>query len=163
MVHRLQILFLIQLTHVNNILTDIKVKLIDHSLGARVILSSLNSLVNNSAWNSNNYSIASVQLVGAAVDNEEVSKNKRDIDIDITNWNTIKSNYGQPQNKSYRISTICIIPKIMLLSQTRFTHLILSKFILLMKEIERQDKLDIRLFPITYFYHYLKLCSDKCR
>lgn len=50
--------------------------------------------MNNSAWNSNNYSIASVQLVGAAVDNEEVSKNKRDIDIDITNWNTIKSNYG---------------------------------------------------------------------
>jgi hypothetical protein len=30
--------------------------------------------VNNSAWNSNNYSIASVHLVGAAVDNEEVSK-----------------------------------------------------------------------------------------
>lgn len=74
---------------------DIKVRLIGHSLGARVILSSLNNLVNNSAWNSNNYSIASVHLLGAAVDNEEVSKDKRDIDIDGTNWNTIKSNYGQ--------------------------------------------------------------------
>lgn len=74
---------------------DIKVRLIGHSLGARVILSSLNNLLNNPSWKNNNYTIASVNLMGAAVDNEEVSKIKRDIDIDGTNWNTIKSNYGQ--------------------------------------------------------------------
>jgi Alpha/beta hydrolase of unknown function (DUF900) len=74
---------------------DIKVRLIGHSLGARVILNSLNNLLNNPYWKNNNYTIASVNLLGAAVDNEEVSKFKRDIDIDGTNWNTIKTNYGQ--------------------------------------------------------------------
>jgi hypothetical protein len=54
----------------------------------------LNNLLNNPSWKNNNYTIASVNLMGAAVDNEEVSKIKRDIDIDGTNWNTIKSNYG---------------------------------------------------------------------
>ena len=51
--------------------------------------------MNNPYWKNNNYTIASVNLLGAAVDNEEVSKFKRDIDIDGTNWNTIKTNYGQ--------------------------------------------------------------------
>jgi hypothetical protein len=74
---------------------DIKVRLIGHSLGARVILSSLNNLLNNPYWKNNNYTIASVNLLGATLDNEEVSKFKRDIDIDGTNWNTIKTNYGQ--------------------------------------------------------------------
>jgi esterase/lipase superfamily enzyme len=74
---------------------DIKVRLIGHSLGARVILSSLNNLLKNLYWKNNNYTIASVNLLGATVDNEEVSKFKRDIDIDGTNWNSIKTNYGQ--------------------------------------------------------------------
>ena len=54
--------------------TDIR--LIGHSLGSRVILSTLDSLHNNSMWNDDNtinFNITSVHLLGAAVDNEEVS------------------------------------------------------------------------------------------
>ena len=56
-----------------------KFRLISHSLGARVILSSLESLHKNTIWNNNNYKITSVHLLGAAVDNEEISKNIQDI------------------------------------------------------------------------------------
>jgi pimeloyl-ACP methyl ester carboxylesterase len=52
-----------------------KVRLIAHSLGARVVLSTLDSLNNNQQWTSNRFKIASVHLIGAAVDDEEVSKN----------------------------------------------------------------------------------------
>jgi hypothetical protein len=33
--------------------------------------------------------------MGAAVDNEEISKNPKDILNDRTNWNTLKSDYGE--------------------------------------------------------------------
>jgi len=59
-------------------------------MGARVVLSSLDSLTNNPNWNNNNYTIASVHLMGAAVDDEEVSKNSNDILIDPTNDIRIK-------------------------------------------------------------------------
>jgi esterase/lipase superfamily enzyme len=66
------------------------VRLIAHSMGARVVLSSLDSLTNNPNWNNNNYTIASVHLMGAAVDDEEVSNNINDILIDPTNDIRIK-------------------------------------------------------------------------
>ena len=70
------------------------IRLIAHSMGARVVLSSLDSLTNNLNWNNNNYTIASVHLMGAAVDDEEVSKNSNDIVNDPTNDNRIKAAYG---------------------------------------------------------------------
>jgi hypothetical protein len=51
-----------------------KVRLIAHSVGARVVLSALESLGNNQQWNNRNFKISSVHLLGAAVDDEEVSK-----------------------------------------------------------------------------------------
>jgi pimeloyl-ACP methyl ester carboxylesterase len=54
---------------------DTKIRLIGHSMGARVILSALESLDINQQWNRNNFKISSVHLLGAAVDDEEVSKN----------------------------------------------------------------------------------------
>jgi pimeloyl-ACP methyl ester carboxylesterase len=54
---------------------DTKIRLIGHSMGARVILSALDSLNNDQLWNKNNFKIASVHLLGPAVDDEEVSKN----------------------------------------------------------------------------------------
>jgi pimeloyl-ACP methyl ester carboxylesterase len=54
---------------------DTKIRLIGHSMGARVILSTLDSLDINQQWNRNNFKISSVHLLGAAVDDEEVSKN----------------------------------------------------------------------------------------
>lgn len=55
-----------------------EIRLIAHSLGAMVVLSSLDSLHNNQIWNDNNFAIASVHLMGAAADNEEISKNLSD-------------------------------------------------------------------------------------
>jgi pimeloyl-ACP methyl ester carboxylesterase len=52
-----------------------QVRLIAHSLGARVVLSAIDSLDKNQQWNNNHFEIASVHLIGAAVDDEEVSKN----------------------------------------------------------------------------------------
>lgn len=75
------------------------VRLIAHSMGARVVLSSLDSLTNNPNWNNNNYTIASVHLMGAAVDDEEVSKNSNDILIDPTNDIRIKAAYGNAIEK----------------------------------------------------------------
>ena len=74
---------------------DIKIRLIGHSLGARVILSALDSLHKNATWNERNFKIASVHLMGAAVDNEEVSMDPRDISDDKTNWGSPKSDYGE--------------------------------------------------------------------
>ena len=54
---------------------DTKIRLIGHSMGARVILSALESLDSNQQWNRNNFKITSVHLLGAAVDDDEVSKN----------------------------------------------------------------------------------------
>jgi hypothetical protein len=56
------------------------VRIIAHSLGARVIFNALASLDSNQEWNSNNFKIASMHLMGAAVDNEEVSKRSSDTD-----------------------------------------------------------------------------------
>jgi hypothetical protein len=70
---------------------DTNIRLMSHSMGARVILSTLDNLHTNPTWNNNDYKIASVHLMGAAVDNEEVSKNPLDIDGDAT----IKHAYGK--------------------------------------------------------------------
>ena len=45
--------------------TDIR--LLAHSLGARVVLSNLDSLHKNQTWNNNNFTIKSVDLLGATV------------------------------------------------------------------------------------------------
>ena len=70
---------------------DTNIRLISHSIGARVLLSTLDNLHTNPTWNNNDYRIASVHLLGAAVDNEEISKNPLDIDGD----STIKHAYGK--------------------------------------------------------------------
>lgn len=75
---------------------DVDVRLVGHSLGSRVILSTLQSLHNNPIWNNstNNFKILSVHLMGAAVDDEEVSISDIDISNDFTNQGTVKSAYG---------------------------------------------------------------------
>jgi hypothetical protein len=73
---------------------DVNVRLISHSQGARVILSALDDLHKNLAWRNEGFKILSVHLMGAAVDDEEVSKNPSDITEDTTNDATIKSAYG---------------------------------------------------------------------
>ncbi len=74
---------------------EIKIRLIAHSLGARVVLSSLDSLQKNPIWSKNNSNITSVDFLGAAVDDEEISKNPQDVLNDFTNWGTLKSEYGK--------------------------------------------------------------------
>ncbi len=74
---------------------DIKVGLVAHSLGARVVLSSLDSLHKNSTWNNNNFTLASVHLMAATVDDEEASKDPSDISADSTNAYSMKSAYGE--------------------------------------------------------------------
>jgi pimeloyl-ACP methyl ester carboxylesterase len=63
---------------------DVKVRLLGHSMGSRVILSALQSLHQNSTWNNNtnNFKISSVHLMGAAVDDNEVSKDPLDVGND---------------------------------------------------------------------------------
>jgi Alpha/beta hydrolase of unknown function (DUF900) len=68
-----------------------EVRLIAHSLGSRIVLSSLDALHENQEWNNNNFTIASVHLLGAAVDNEEVSKDPWDIVKDATNDEAYKN------------------------------------------------------------------------
>ena len=48
---------------------DVKIRLVGHSLGARVILSSLDSLNKNPVWKIKGFKIESVHLLGSAVDN----------------------------------------------------------------------------------------------
>jgi hypothetical protein len=69
--------------------------LVSHSQGARVILSALDDLHKTPTWTNQGFKILSVHLMGAAVDDEEVSKNPSDIAEDITNDATIKSAYGE--------------------------------------------------------------------
>lgn len=71
------------------------IRVIAHSLGARVTLSALDSLIENPTWNDRHFKISSVDLVGAAVDNEEVSVRPEDILFDKTNLGSPKSDYGQ--------------------------------------------------------------------
>lgn len=66
------------------------VRLIAHSLGSRIVLSSLDALNENQEWNNKNFTIASVHLLGAAVDNE-VSKDPWDIVKDATNDEAYKN------------------------------------------------------------------------
>jgi hypothetical protein len=70
-----------------------------HSLGARVILSSLDSLHKDPLWIRSCFKIASVHLLGAAVHNEEVSNDPQDILSDQTYWGTVKSDYGESIEK----------------------------------------------------------------
>jgi hypothetical protein len=73
---------------------DVSVRLIGHSLGARLILSALDDVHKNPKWRSEGFKILSVHLMGAAVDDEEVSKNSSDITEDSINHTSIKSAYG---------------------------------------------------------------------
>ena len=81
----------------NNHNLNSDIQLLGHSLGSRVILSTLESLHDNPVWNnnSNNFRITSVNLMGAAVDDEEVSTDPLDISDDPTNMNTVKIAYGK--------------------------------------------------------------------
>lgn len=83
------------ISYVKNQCPSTNIRLLAHSLGARVVLSSIDSLHENQTWNNNNFTIKSVDLLGAAVDDEEVSTNPQDILIDLTNLGTPKSDYGQ--------------------------------------------------------------------
>lgn len=83
------------ISYVKNECPSTNIRLLAHSLGARVVLSSIDSLHENQTWNNNNFTIKSVDLLGAAVDDEEVSTNPQDILIDLTNLGTPKSDYGQ--------------------------------------------------------------------
>ena len=67
------------------------IRIIAHSLGARMVLSSLDSLHNNQVWNNNNFQISSVHLMGAALDDDEVSKDASD----VTSLGGIKSAYDK--------------------------------------------------------------------
>jgi len=74
---------------------DTKIRLIGHSVGARVILSSIDSLHENALWNNSNFRLTTVHLLGAAVDDEEITTNPRDMLDDRTNWGSPKSDYGK--------------------------------------------------------------------
>jgi pimeloyl-ACP methyl ester carboxylesterase len=85
-----------------------EIRLIAHSMGARVALSTLESLYKNQEWNNKNFKIASVHLMGAAVDDEEVAKSPSYITkdplvlLDINEWYDaygIKSAYGNAIEK----------------------------------------------------------------
>jgi hypothetical protein len=52
---------------------DTQLRLIGHSLGAQVILNALDHLRNDCIWNNRGYAISPVHLLGAAVDDEEIS------------------------------------------------------------------------------------------
>jgi len=76
------------------------VRIIAHSLGARVVLESLNYLDRNILWKNNGFKISSVDLLGAAVDNEEISMNQNDGNDDNLSHilffydPSVKSTYG---------------------------------------------------------------------
>ena len=81
-----------------------EVRLVAHSLGARVVLSALDSLYNNEKWNNETFKVTSVTVMGAAVDDEEVSKdlsyilNNPEIVKNMPEWYDvfgIKSAYGK--------------------------------------------------------------------
>lgn len=50
-----------------------EIRLVAHSLGARVVLESINYLDNNQDWNNNDFNILSVNLLGAAINDNEIS------------------------------------------------------------------------------------------
>ena len=59
------------------------------------MLCSLDSLHDDPLWHKNNFKIKSVHLLGAAVDDEEVSNRSEFITFDQTKWGSPKSDYGQ--------------------------------------------------------------------
>ena len=66
-----------------NTCPDTDIRIIAHSLGATVVLVALQDLTGNQEWNSSggtNFIVESVHLMGAAVDNEQVSTNPSDAD-----------------------------------------------------------------------------------
>ena len=62
----------------------------------RVVLSGLDSLYKYTIGTNTSKTpkIASVHLLGGAVDDSEVSKNPHDVVDNLTNWGTIKADYG---------------------------------------------------------------------
>lgn len=54
---------------------DINIRLIAHSLGANVVNSTLVTLNNNEKWTNNGFKITSVHLLGAAINNNAISRN----------------------------------------------------------------------------------------
>src|SRR5215204_4265316 len=70
---------------------DSKVRLVAHSLGARVVLSALGVLNNDEPWNDRNFKVASVHLLGAAVDDEKVSKDDQDSTDEIVYGQAIEA------------------------------------------------------------------------
>lgn len=65
-----------------SICQDTDVRIIAHSLGAKVVLNALQDLTGNQGWNnsSRSFKVESVHLMGAAVDDEQVSTNPSDSD-----------------------------------------------------------------------------------
>jgi Alpha/beta hydrolase of unknown function (DUF900) len=60
---------------------DTDVRIIAHSLGAKVVLNALQDLTGNQGWNSSgNFKVQSVHLMGAAVNDEQVSTDPSDPD-----------------------------------------------------------------------------------
>jgi hypothetical protein len=57
-----------------------EIRIVAHSMGSRVVLSSLESLSKNNEWMQRNFNIATVHLMGAAVDDEQISMNALDRD-----------------------------------------------------------------------------------
>lgn len=80
---------------IKNVCPESDTRVIAHSLGARIVLSSLDSLHKNPLWNLKNFTIPSIHLMGAAVDDEEVSTRSEFVTIDQTNWGSPKTDYGQ--------------------------------------------------------------------
>lgn len=74
---------------------DVNVRLVAHSLGSRVVLSTLEGLNKITAWNTNHFNITSVHLMGAAVDDEEVSRNPLDTGDSLLDDGIVYGNFIQ--------------------------------------------------------------------
>lgn len=74
---------------------DVNVRLVAHSFGARVVLSTLKGLNDITAWNANHFNITSVHLMGAAVDDEEVSRDSADTGDSFLDDDTVYGKFIQ--------------------------------------------------------------------
>ncbi len=86
-----------------------EIRIISHSLGARVILEALDYLNKNTIWNNNGFKISSVHLIGAAVDNEEVSTDPNDSNDD--NLISLTSSYDPSVKSTHGISIVKQVDK----------------------------------------------------